>query len=91
MKRIVFPVLGDNDRKLMLTIPWEVIAPCEHWAQQNHSQSLDRLAERGGLCLLEMVAVLEGRRWRDVRHLTILEAHARVQQAIARYWEKKAQ
>ena len=31
------------------TIPWSVIAPHEAQCQKNHGQSLERLAERGGL------------------------------------------
>lgn len=31
------------------SVPWEVMAPHESQAQRNHSQSLQRLAERGGL------------------------------------------
>lgn len=89
MKRLVFPVLG-RDSILRDTIPWEVIAPCEHWAKQNHDQTLERLAERGGLSLTEMVAVLEGRRLRDVRHLPPVEALERVNQAIDKHYAEKA-
>ena len=44
-------------------IPWSIIAPHERQAQQNHSQTLHRLAERGGLCACEACAVLEDRPW----------------------------
>jgi hypothetical protein len=44
-------------------VPWSLIAPHEAQAQRNHSQSLERLAERGGLGSCEAVAVLEDRRW----------------------------
>jgi hypothetical protein len=44
-------------------VPWAVLAPHEHQALSNHSQSLVRLAERGGLSLCEMAAVIEERRW----------------------------
>lgn len=53
----MFPIIGGP------AIPWRVIAPCERQAQQNHSQSFQRLAERGGLSPCEAVAVLESRRW----------------------------
>jgi hypothetical protein len=46
-----------------LSIPWELIAPHEAQAQRNHSQTLKRLAERGGLSACEAVAVLEDRPW----------------------------
>lgn len=45
-------------------IPWEYVEPHEWQAQKNHGQSLQRLAERGGLDPIELVAVLERRSWR---------------------------
>lgn len=45
------------------SIPWAMIAPHEQQAQRNHCQTLHRLAERGGLCPSEAVAVLEDRPW----------------------------
>lgn len=35
----------------------------EQWAQNNHGQSLARLAERGGLGADEALAILKRRRW----------------------------
>jgi hypothetical protein len=46
------------------TVPLSLLAPHEAQAQKNHSQSLQRLAERGGLSPCEMLAVLEDREWR---------------------------
>jgi len=43
-------------------IPWEVISPYEEQAQKNHSQSLKRLAERGGLGIQEMYHVMTGQK-----------------------------
>jgi hypothetical protein len=58
----LFPIhLGSDGRKAY--IPRAMIAPHEEWAQRNHSQSLQRLAERGGLGWCEALAVLENRRW----------------------------
>ena len=47
-----------------LTVPWALVAPHEAQAHRNHSQSLRRLAERGGLGPCELVAVLHDRPWR---------------------------
>ncbi len=55
-----FPIQGGP------SIPWKAIAPCEGQAKRNHSQSLERLAERGGLSAIEAFAVLESRPLRDV-------------------------
>ncbi len=41
-------------------VPWEVMAPHAHQAQRNHSQTLERLAERGGLGCSEAWAVIQG-------------------------------
>lgn len=59
-----FPIL--STRKYphgIASIPWEMIAPHEEQAQHNHGgQTLQRLAERGGLSAQEAVAVLKGER-----------------------------
>lgn len=51
----MFPILHDP---IVRAIPWAVIAPHEKQAQANHYQSLTRLAERGGLSVVEAVVVL---------------------------------
>jgi hypothetical protein len=65
MTERLFPVLQAPDG-CPRAIPWRLLAPHEEQAQRNHYQSLERLAERGGLCPSEMVAVLENRRWRGM-------------------------
>jgi len=67
------------------SVPWSIIAPWESTAQRNHSQSLERLAERGGLCATEMLHVLNGVRWgygeaesQKIQKLTPAEANAAV-------------
>lgn len=54
-----FPVMGKRVAEWMMPIPWSVVAPHEEWAQRNHSQSLERLAERGGLTPHELVCLIE--------------------------------
>jgi hypothetical protein len=46
-----------------MTVPWLMLAPHEQQAVDNHGQTLQRLAERGGLGWAEMLCVLEGRSW----------------------------
>ena len=65
-----FPVLKsqrDHDEAIaaagLRTVPWTLLAPHEEWAWRNHDQSLERLAERGGLGVCEMLSVIEHRRW----------------------------
>lgn len=52
-----FPVQGGP------SIPWWFIASHEAQAKLNHDQTLERLAERGGLSPTEALAVLEDRRF----------------------------
>lgn len=64
-----FPILRDPKERSAgapPSIPWAMIAPHERQAWSNHGQSLERLAERGGLGTWEAIAVLEGKRWREV-------------------------
>lgn len=44
-------------------IPWAMIAPHAEQARRNHMQTLEQLAQRGGLCACEAIAVLEDREW----------------------------
>lgn len=60
MSRTVMPIMGAT---LMSEIPWEMIAPHERQTHANHGQSLERLAERGGLAACEALDIIEGRRW----------------------------
>lgn len=53
-----FPILGGYG-----VIPFEVIEPHREQAMKNHGQTLERLAERGGLDYDEMLSVLEDRNW----------------------------
>jgi len=53
------PVLG-----YPLAIPITLLD--ERQAMENHGQTLERLAERGGLGLAEAAAVAERRRWRNM-------------------------
>ena len=47
----------------MKAIPWDMIAPHEAQAQENHQQSLATLARRCGLSPCEALAVIEDRPW----------------------------
>lgn len=58
--RAVMPIMG---AALLSEIPFAMIAPHEAQALRNHSQSLERLAQRGGLAACEAIDIIEGRRW----------------------------
>lgn len=82
-----FPIL-ESSRKHLPTlprgVPWEFVAQFEKQAQSNHSQTLKRLAERGGLCWTELADVVEGKSWDMQTFTTSTPAEA------ARYVAKEA-
>ena len=53
--------------KTLLAIPMEMLLPHEKQALSNHGQSLHRLNERGGLCPVEALGIIEGRSWGELR------------------------
>ncbi len=72
----MFPILWGYDVKaaiktlraagvpcMPVCIPWDMLAPHARQAKSNHGQTLERLAERGGLGPGEALAVLDDRRW----------------------------
>ena len=60
MARTVMPIMGAT---LLSEIPWDMIAPHEAQAQRNHGQSLERLAQRGGLGASEAIDIMRGASW----------------------------
>lgn len=64
-----------------------MIAPHEEQARRNHDQSLQRLAERGGLTADEALAILEDRRHRD---MPIVEANEAICRLIE-CWNRRAE
>jgi len=58
--RTTMPIMNNP---FMNAIPFAMIAPHEKQAQRNHWQSLERLAQRGGLSACEALAILEDREW----------------------------
>ncbi len=62
----MFPVLAGSQSKeyqrlgMPRSVPWRLLAPHEEQAQNNHSQSLETLASRGGLGPMEMRCIVEG-------------------------------
>lgn len=70
--RTVMPIMGAT---LLKEIPWDFIAPHEEQAQSNHSQSLERLASRGGLGASEAIDIIEGRRWGSAKACIENEAY----------------
>lgn len=66
------PILGRIVDGCPSSIPFDALT--ERWAQNNHGQSLSRLAERGGLSLTEVAANIEERRWRSMTDDELREA-----------------
>lgn len=81
-----FPVMLDSSGSNKWPVPWEMVAPHEMQAHENHDQTLERLAERGGLGACELVAVLEDRAWSAMSHAT---ARQRVMEMVME-WARNA-
>lgn len=64
MSRTTMPIMHAT---LLSEIPWDFIAPHEAQAQNNHGQSLERLASRGGLGASEAIDIILGNRWNTVK------------------------
>ena len=74
-----FPILTTYDERRRhpdwpQSVPWSLVAPHEAQAKANHYQTLERLAERGGLSPLEMLAVITDRDYDEVSKLDPDEA-----------------
>lgn len=67
----LFPILYTYEEKQRFpswprTVPWAAVEEHAEQANRNHGQTVQRLAERGGLAPSELLAVLEDRRWSHV-------------------------
>lgn len=63
VSKLIRNIRANNNYLMVVGLPWEMIEPHAKQAYSNHSQTLERLAERGGLSPCEAVAILEDRRW----------------------------
>ncbi len=62
-KERTFPILSGSRplKGTPMSVPWNFVEPGRVMAQHNHGQTLERLAERGGLSPGELRCALEGR------------------------------
>lgn len=60
--RAAFPVLGSQGAK----VDWQFVADHGKQAQRNHYQTVERLAQRGGLSWCELAAVIENREYKNM-------------------------
>lgn len=74
-------------------IPWEAIAPYEGHALENHQQTLEKLASRGGLDPVEAYFVMTGHRWKGetVREPLLREACAFLDKVVKDWSELQAE
>lgn len=56
-----FPV-HPSDRHLMESVPWDWLAKYQRQVERNHGQTLQRLAQRGGLSIEEIRCAIAGER-----------------------------
>ena len=77
-----FPIMSSykpSDRHINCptSIPWDLLN--EEQAKKNHDQTLERLAERGGLAPSEALAIIERRTWKSMDYS---EASAKLKELI---------
>jgi hypothetical protein len=60
--RSTFPILNGNGARIDL----QLVIDHGGWAKDNHGQTVNRLAERGGLSWCELYAVLHNKRWEKI-------------------------
>jgi hypothetical protein len=58
------------------SVPWDLVKDHEKQAQHNHSQSLERLAQRGGLSPMELWCVVHDKDFYDHGEWRMTEAKA---------------
>lgn len=77
----MFPIMSGSGsyRGTITEIPWSTISKHARQARENHYQTIERLAERGGLWASEAVAVLEDREW---HHMDLSAAEKRLRELI---------
>lgn len=62
MSRENMPVMSSKHLKIM---PMAMLS--EKQAMKNHGQTLERLAERGGICPAEALSIMDGLHWGAVK------------------------
>lgn len=81
-----YPVIGTNPQEY---VPHDVLIPHEGQALYNHSQTLKRLAERGGLSWYEILCILEDTMnidGMDIRHIDDNECKRKVWNHILKFY-----
>jgi hypothetical protein len=90
----LFPITGFRDAfpkyreqgllQVVIAVPWDMLAPHQAQAIKNHSQTLERLAQRGGLDASEAMAIIDGV---DVfsRRVNEIEDQRRLSQLLAEW------
>lgn len=74
-----FPVIREKITNVPRSVPWKFVERFRRQAEENHDQTLERLAERGGLSPEEMWYAAHGQRLR-----------VRVDAEVAAQWLVKA-
>lgn len=78
-----FPVLGTKPQEY---IPHEVLIPHEKQAIINHGQTLQTLAERGGLTWYEIIKILKDEKWSTEDIINDKEYKKKVWQHVLKFY-----
>ena len=71
------------------SVPWEFMAPHEAQARKNHGQTLEGLAERGGLGCAEAWVIIHGLKHMDILHEEHKRKWIELTERVNREWSTK--
>lgn len=79
---------GEPYSELPRSVPWSIVAPYEAQALHNHcGQSLEKLAQRGGLDPRELCGIMIGKSFRELLEMTPEFAVKHILQSLAEFEE----
>lgn len=71
-------------------VPWDMLKPYETKAVDNHSQDLETLARRGGLCPREMYAIMNNKDWgHEMFKMLLSEAIVFLNKRVKEFMEER--
>jgi hypothetical protein len=88
-----FPVLRGGHKKTIPEaldyVPWPMLQPHEKHAEKNHQQTLQVLASRGGLSPQEIVAIMKGSSWEEMKTIGCEEAERTIIEMTEHWYDNR--
>lgn len=74
-----FPIMGCAELK---SVPWWLAETARGQLHRNHGQTVERLAQRGGLDVIELAGALTGRSYSRLREINETQALAVIRKRL---------